>query len=439
MTTLPSGLVTYDYSLNNVDLPPSNIFTSVLPGMYTAYIRDNFGCTISQEFEVTLEGIRPPVYRLIPKSNSFGWFELQAAVNDCTNPYNGSNAKPNDYKPLRFYNPKYFQPWCFTDSPITQFRSNYDTLTARLINVVTELEEKTMTIVKQSNNIGLRQIMDAKLYDRGSGQTGIYFTTGNIYDTDGTTVIDTHALNGLLPEWARVGQKFFLSGSAADGLFEIQQIIYDTTLLVNAIVINRVYTDVTDPVNVKVDATYNKLNYETYEFITEFSDVPEGCYKVELSMTDSLAEYPDSIWETLPFKIAASHMDLVLMESSDHIDDGILYSTGIVHRQRFTGLFYEQDFPSNFEILRDSRKQINKLDGRVQRVFVLEAIDIPYWVHEKLALFISKKDILVNNLAVQFDEPFERERNAQYSRVNLKAEAFVSGYEQYMTNAYDTL
>jgi hypothetical protein len=214
MNTLPSGLVTYEYSLNNVDFQTSNIFTSVLPGMYTAYIRDNFGCTISQEFEVTLEGIRPPVYRLIPKSNSFGWFELQAAVNDCTNPYNGSNAKPNDYKPLRFYNPKYFQPWCLTDSPITQFRSNYDTLTARLINVVTELEEKTMTIVKQSNNIGLRQIMDAKLYDRGSGQTGIYFTTGNIYDTDGTTVIDTHALNGLLPEWARVGQKFFLSGSS---------------------------------------------------------------------------------------------------------------------------------------------------------------------------------------------------------------------------------
>lgn len=439
MNTFPSGLITYEYSLDNITFQTGNVFTSVLPGTYTIYVRDNFGCTISQEFEVTLSGIRPPVYRLIPKSNSFGWLELQAAVNDCTNPYNGTNAKPNDYKPLRWYNPKYFQPWCPSDSPTTQFRSNYDTLTARLINILTDVEEKTMTIVKQSDNIGRRQILDAKLYDRGSGQTGIYFTTGNIYDTDGTTVIDTHSLNGLLPEWAKVGQKFFLSDSAADGLFEIQQIIYDSTLLVNAIVINRVYTDVSEPITVRVDATYNKLNYETYEFITDFSDVPEGCYKIELAMVDSLAEYPNSTWESLPFKVSSSHRDLVYMESSTHIDDGILYSTGIVHKQRFQGLFYEEDFPSNYEVVRDSRKEINKLDGRVQHVLVLEAIDVPYWVHEKLALFISKKTIRVNNLAVQFDEPFEREKNAQYSRVNLRAEAFVSGYEQYITNAYDIL
>lgn len=439
MTTFPGVPITYEYSMDNVTFQTSNVFTSVLPGVYTMYIKDNFGCTIQEEFEVTLEGIRPPVYRLIPKSNSFGWFEQQAAVSDCVNPYNSTNAKPNDYKPTRWYNPKYFQPWCSIDNPKTQFRSNYDTLTAKMYNIVTEAEVATFTIEQKSNNIGQRQIMDAKIYDKGAGQTGIYWLTGNIYDTDGVTVIDTYALNGQLPEWVKVGQKFMLSGSATDGLFEIKQIIYDSTLLVNAAVIDRVYTDLTEPVTVKVDATYNRLNYETYEFLADFTGIPEGCYNIILSMTDSEEEYPDSIWETLPFRITSGNRDLVYIESSDHVDDGILYSTGIIHKQRFQGLFYEEDFPSTYETSRDSRKQINKLDGRVQHVIILEAIDVPYWVFEKLALYISKKNIRVNNIQIQCEEEFEVERFPGYSRVNLKTDTFVSGYEQYITNAYDIL
>jgi len=159
-------------------------------------------------------------------------------------------------------------------------------------------------------------------------------------------------------------------------------------------------------------------------------------------MTDSvegLGHYPDSLWETLPFILADATKDLVYIESSDHVDDGIYYGTGIVHKQRFQGLFFEQDFPSDYETSRDSRKALNKLDGRVQSVIVLEAIDVPYWVHEKLALFISKKSIRINNLAVQIEDPFEVSRNPTYTRVNLKTECFVTGYEQYITNAYDIL
>lgn len=431
--------IDFEYSLDGATWQTSNVFTSVLVGVYTLSVRETYGCIITQEFEVTLTTIRPPVYRAIPKSNSFGWFEQQAAVSDCTNPYNGTNAKPNDYKPQRWYNPKYFQPWCLGDSQITQFRSNYDTLTASLINIATDLEVGTFPIVKKSNNLGQRQIMDARIYERSGTQTGVYWLSGNIYDTDHVSVIDTYALAGQLPEWVKVGQKFSLSGSAADGIFEITQIIFDSVLLVNAAIIDRVYTDVSDPVLIKVDAVYNRLNYETYEFASSV-DVTEGCYKIILSMTDSLDEYPPSIWETFPFVYASAHKDLVLIESSDHIDDGILYSTGITHKQRFNGLFYDQDFPSNLETSRDSRKSLNLLDGRVQSAFTVEAIDVPQWVHEKLALFISKKRILINNLRVQFEEGWEREKsNATYTRVNLKAECFVQGYEQYLTNSYDIL
>lgn len=433
-------MLTYTYSLDDVSYQSSNIFTSILPGSYTLYVKDNYGCTLSYPFEVTLDTIRPPAYSLMPRSNSFGWFQQQAAINDCSNPYHGLNAKPNDYKPTRFYNPKYFQPWCFVDSPITQFRSNYDTITAKLYSLLDlNTELASYTINKRSDNIGQRQVMDAVIYDLGSSRTGVYWLSGNLYDTDHSTVTGSYDLGGQLPEWVKVGQRFTLIGSVADGIYEIKQIIYDSDLLVNVAVIDREYTDVAEEVNVIVDAIYNKLNYETYEFQSAFSELDEGCYKIVLSMTDSLEEYPDNILETHPFMVTNANRDWVMMKSSDHIDDGILYSTGIVHLQRFQGLFYAEDYPSNYETSRDSRKALNKLDGRVQKSFELEVIDVPHWVHEKMALFISKKLIYVNNIKVQFEEPFEVERFPQYSRVNLKAQAFVADYEQYMTNTYDIL
>lgn len=432
-------MLEYTYSLDDVTYQASNIFTSILPGTYTLYVKDQYGCKISYIFEVALSAIRPPAYSLMPKSNSFGWYQQQAAANNCSNPYNGNNARPNDYKPLRFYNPKYFQPWCTVDAPKTQFRSNYDTLTATLIRIIDDTEIGTYTITKKSDNIGQRQIMDATIYDRGAGQTGVYWTSGNTYEPGGVIVNGSYTLDGGLPEWARVGQTFSLSGSDADGIYEIKQIIYDSDLLVNVAVIDRVYTDIAEEVAVIVDAAYNRLNYEVYEFTADFSALDEGCYKILLEMVDSLEEYPDSTYETHPFIVSSSYEDLVLMQSSDHIDDGILYSTGIVHLQRFQGLFYDEDYPSTYETSRDSRKALNKLDGRVEKSFILEAIDIPMWVHEKLALFISKNLIYINNLKVQFEEKFEVEKFAGYSRRNLKGEAFVDGYEQYMTNTYDIL
>jgi hypothetical protein len=439
MEAIEGLAITFEYSLDGATYQTSNIFTSVLPGSYTLYVRDSFGCVISQAFDVTLAAIRPPVFRQIPKSNSFGWMERQAAINHCTNPYNGSNAMPNEYKPKRWYNPKYFQQWCAFDLPRTQFRSNYDTLSAEIFRIIDGVSMGLQTITKRSNNLGQRQNIDSKIYQHGATQTAIYWTSGNTYENDLSTVNGSHNLDGQLPEWVKVGQKFQITGSAVDGIYEIVQVIYDSTLLVNAAIIDRIYTDVAEEVDVIASAVYNKLNYEVYEFDADLSALTPDCYKIVLSMTDSLAEYPDSIWDSFTFAVVPADEDIILIEAWDHIDDGILYSTGIVHKQRFTGLFYEENYPSNFETSRDSRKALNKNDGRVQKSFVVEAIDIQNWVHEKLALFISKKRIRINGIEVQFEEPFEKEKQPGYTRVNLVGEAFVKGYEQYVTNSYDIL
>src|SRR5690606_17696603 len=201
-----------------VDFQTSNTFTGILPGSYTLYVKDQYGCTITKEIEVTTQSVRPPAYRSVPLSNSFGWYEEQAAPDGATIHYNSRNIRPNHWQTGLLNNPPYGQPWVVGDVVQTQFRSNYDTIVAQLINNADGSVVDTMTVVKKSNNLGKRQIMDVKLYDRGAGQTGLYFQAGNIYDSVGA-VIDTYDLDGELPEWARIGQKITIQGTAADGLF----------------------------------------------------------------------------------------------------------------------------------------------------------------------------------------------------------------------------
>lgn len=51
VTILVSGIGNYIYSLDNVNFQTSNTFTNLLPGFYTAYVKDKNGCgTVSEDF-----------------------------------------------------------------------------------------------------------------------------------------------------------------------------------------------------------------------------------------------------------------------------------------------------------------------------------------------------------------------------------------------------
>lgn len=430
--------ITYEYSLDGTNFQTSNVFTAILPGNYTLYVADQYGCVISKNFSVTISALRPPAYRSVPLSNSFSFIEQQQAPNGLNVFYNGYNVQPNDYVPsVRWYNKKYFQHWTNVDTVTTQFRSNYDQISARLVDIVTETPYKTMSIVKKSNNLGLRQILQCVVYDRGNNQSGVYFLSGNTYDADGN-IVGSYDLDGKLPTWARVGNVFTLSGTASNGTFQIKQTIFDEDLLVDAIIIDRVYTDAIASVNGLADATYNKLDYEVYEFDTSFADVVEGCYRVELVMQDSLGEYQNSFWDSTPLLVDNNIKDECYFESSDHPDDGIDYSTGIIHKQRVRGVAFVPEYDATKTTNRDSARRLRTLDGRTTKIINFSGSELPFWVDEKLSLFISKKLVKLNGVEVNSEEGFERsEVNLNTRRMSLSIKFEIVNWEQYFTDTFD--
>jgi hypothetical protein len=79
-----------------------------------------------------------------------------------------------------------------------------------------------ISVVKKSNNIGLKESLDAKIYAYSSTKSGVYFTSGNTYDFTTGTSNGTHSLYGQVPQWGVVGNYIKIGSN----FYFIEEIIY---------------------------------------------------------------------------------------------------------------------------------------------------------------------------------------------------------------------
>jgi len=254
-----TDLLILTYSIDDITYQSSNVFTSIVQGSYTMYILDQFGCKIQVPFLVDDfaqggVGVLTPVADLPEKSNSIRMLKLVDFATELKNDENTLACEA----PFVQTNKMAIQAFETNDSPVTQFRSNYETL----VVTVTDNEGNTTfpIVTKKTNNIALKDSRDAIQYDLLNGQTGIYFTTGNIYDYDSGLVTGTYALNGALPSWGTKGN-FIQVGIA---WFEIINVIFDDNKSAEVIVIDTVYNGV--DISVITKTIYNNEEYDVYEF-----------------------------------------------------------------------------------------------------------------------------------------------------------------------------
>ena len=135
-------------------------------------------------------------------------------------------------------------------------------------------------ITQATNNIGLKDRRDARKYNRENGKTGVYFIDGNTYDYDTNADTGDYVLNGLLPDWAYVGNYFRMDSA----WHLIESIETDTTLNAQALVISNEYTG--EDVLTNVASIYDLENFEEYEFTIDMSDYLDSCIQVKVVSTD---------------------------------------------------------------------------------------------------------------------------------------------------------
>ena len=185
---------------------------------YTMYVRDNLGCSISKD--VIVNSVQGQIAVLeIPKANSIR-YAARVTHNDCGNYKNDENTLSCESDVKLPY--KEIQQFQTCDIIRTQFKSSYETITAEVLNL-TDGTVDSLTILQVTNNLGRKDRRDAKIFSINATQTGIYFTSGNLYDYVTNAITGTYVLNGNLPEWGVINNYINVLGT----WYVIRNLFYD--------------------------------------------------------------------------------------------------------------------------------------------------------------------------------------------------------------------
>lgn len=324
-TTLTVGFegsgLDLEYSLNNVDWFSENVFAGLDVGSYTVYVRDSLGVTTSKDVEIGADGINIP-YVYIPRTNSIR-FANRITFGDSSNYKTDENTLSCEADVP--YPHRAVQPFQTGDIITTQFRSNYGSVYAQVHKADGTFDN--ITVVKKSNNIGLKDRRDARRYGIYPGKTGIYFTSGNLYNYVTGVDIGDYYLNGALPIWGVKGNYLKLSGA----WYLIQDVVFDETKNAEMLVIN-LNSQVGSDVAVQVQCEYNLANFEIYEFVIDMATYIDQRISVKILNLHTFFE--DVIHESEVIEVKVRHLNTVEIAYWNKHNTDIDFSTGIRNKIR---------------------------------------------------------------------------------------------------------
>lgn len=380
--TNTSGLI-LEYSLDNSTWQTSNIFSGLIPDNYTLYVRDNLGCSFTNGFNVSEFGIYTPFF-YISKSNSFR-FANRINWGDSENYKTDENTLSCEVDVPMAY--KEIQQFQSADIITTQFKSNYQTNIAKVIK--SDLSEVNIPVIKKTSNIGVKNKRDARKYNLGSGKTGIYFISGNIYDYDTNVISGTHALNGTLPLWGKSGEYFNISGV----WYQIEETIYDENKNAYIIVIENTYTGT--EVNVIVGSIFNIENYEVYEFTFDMNAYIDEKFRVKLENTDphfpSITHLTELIWCKI------KHKDVLEIRYKNSTNTDVFYETGIEHKIRIPFTSINGRVEENSEIHKTDTDAI-LLNADLFEVDEFTFEPVTKEIMHKLTQALSHEEVFINGV-----------------------------------------
>ena len=376
------GLV-LQYSLDNITWQTSNVFSGLEVGTYMFWVKDQLGDVKSKNFTVSEFGIYTP-YFYISKSNSFR-FANRITFGDSANYKNDENTLSCEVDVRLAY--QEIQQFQSADVITTQFKSNYETNVATIVK--SDASEVNVPVVKMTNNIGIKDKRDAIKYNLGGGKTGIYFLSGNKYDYDTNVVTEPYYLNGLLPEWAQIGN-YIQIGAA---WFLIDEIVYDETKNAEVIVIANSYTGI--DVSEIVGSIFNRFNYEVYEFTIDLVNYIDQYFRVRINNTDSnftiLIHLSELIW------CKVKHDDVLEIHYSNSTNTDMFYSTGITNLIRIPYTFIKGKVDEDNDTHKTDTTSI-LLNSDIYEVddIVFEPVTKELW--RKLMQALSHENVTINGV-----------------------------------------
>lgn len=385
----------FEYSLDNTTWQTSNVFSGLTAGSYTLYVRDQLGCSTSKTFVVDEYGIQTP-YFYISKANSIR-FANRIDFGDAENYKTDENTLSCEVDvELPWHEVQLFQT---ADVITTQFKSNYETNTAKVIRA--NGVEVNVPVVKKSNYIGNKDSRDARKYDLGSGKTGIYFTTGNIYDYNtGFPTGETHYLNGGLPIWAKSGGYVKVDTE----WFLIEDVLFDESKNAEIMVISSSYSGA--DVSVIAATIYNIFDYEIYEFIIDMVDYIDEVIRVSIIAEDDNFTTITLLSEDI--NVQVSHEFTKLIEYWNEDNNDVFYATGIKHKIRLPYHKRSGDVDESSDVHKTDTNAI-LLSSELYEVDEFKFDPVTKEIWRKLMIALSCKNVLIDGVGYVKNNSFDTE------------------------------
>jgi len=377
-------VLTYEYSLDGVTYQTSNIFTGQSNGSYIVYVKDNFNCVKTKNYEVTDSGTRDP-YLFISQANSLIFAENEN-VDDCTIFRNDNNSLANQSLADVVYCVENIYKPC--DTITLQFKSNYDNPQA-YIRFDDGSANQPLTLVKQTLNLNKFQYLDSWYYEYAPGKLGLYFLSGDTYDENGLPN-GTFNLNGNLPDFAIIGQIITID---VLGTFIIKDVAFDSTIQRKVIIIDYTYSGL--PVQTRVKSIYDILPYEVYEFTIDWSVYGVGLYDILIINNDSINGTVEHLSENIAIQETIEKHLAIRYYNKNNRD--IFYKFGIENFIRIPFLRIEgitvQDDKINITDLRSNLVDSSVTNGNT---FYFDAVSKK--VMRQLVIALSCENVFINGV-----------------------------------------
>ena len=387
-------LLTLQYSLDNIVFQSSNIFSGILEGNYTIYVRDQLGgvANISltiPNFEEGGVAERFPYSDLPSKSNSIR-FARYVNWGNCSDYKNDENTLSWQL-PFTENACEYNQLFQGCDIITTQIKSNYKNIA---VTVLDDNEgERDINVIKKSNYTELRDSREARVYNLGNlgVQTGMYFTSGSTYDYYTGEVTGTYSLNGNLPAWGVIGNYVFYKGD----WIEISNIIYDNSKSAYVLVLDVIYTSFGESLTVR--SLYDSETYDIYEFKVDMSDYSNSKIQVNITQTDDNVSFPDEVYLSEIIDVAEIQEGTLSIEYYNDNNTDIFYATGIKNKIRIPIEYFAGGYADNVESERtDSNTYLINSEGYENDLIAFKLM--PKQMMRKVVQALSHKFVFLNDV-----------------------------------------
>lgn len=414
-----SPILSFRYSLDGITYQDSPIFTALAVGDYTVYIQDSYGCvktfTISNTGTVNANNAAP--YDYISESNSIR-FVKRVDWGNCGNYKNRFNTLSCEEN-VQIAN-KFVQLFQTCDIIKTQVKTSYDNLEIYTIdnnNVQTEIIAN-----KIINNIGIQDKRDCTYYTY-AGQLAVFFTTGNLYTYNTSTVTGTYALNGSLPEYSVQGTWI----ETPYGTLQIQNIILGDdgtrSILFNAAV------SLPAPVAGTIQTIYNRESFNIWEFDIDMSAYTNTNFTVGIRFYQTVedASFPDKFWLSEKINVKDRHPNSIEVVWFNSKNTDIYFYSGIRMKNRLN-LAHINTLISEGDIeIQRTDSQVIPIDATNYNALEFSASFLTTGIAVKILLALKHDNLFIENVPYVLAENPDLAGGKQNNFYSIKAKLLEAG------------